>query len=373
MSSSSGGRRLAASVRRRVALRTRVRQGRLRVRSAALPIFQACVAAGAAYAIAFYGLGHTYPFFAAIVAWVALGFEPFREVRKVAEITIGVAIGVLLGDLLVHLIGAGWWQIALVLGISATLARFVDRGSALTMQAGVQSIVIVGLPAFVATSGPLGRWLDAVIGGVVALAVVIFTPTDLRSHPRRAARGALVDFTEVLEVLARGLRTGSVEDAEEALVRGRATQPALDEWRDAVRGAADLARVSPQGRRRRPELERLRVGAVLSDRAMRSARVVARRALAPVRDGTALPQLAEIVAELAAGTGELAEAFGAGIDPGPARERLAAATARLDPFALASEDWQSQALVLVLRSLAVDLLEAAGASRSESRDTLPPI
>ena len=282
-------------MRRTLALRARVRQGRVRVRAALLPVAQACVAAGIAYAIAFYGLGHTYPFFAAIVAWVTLGFEPFREVRKVAELTIGVAIGVLLGDLLVHLIGAGWWQVALVLGVSALLARFLDRGPALTMQAGVQSIVIVGLPAFVATSGPLGRWLDALVGGLVALTVVVLTPTDVRSRPRKAARAALVDLTEVLEVLARGLRSGSVEDVEESLVRGRASEPALEEWRDAVRGAADLARVTPRGRARRPELERLRVGAVLADRAMRSARVVSRRALAPVRRGAELPQLAEVV------------------------------------------------------------------------------
>src|SRR5690606_40317928 len=123
----------------------------------------------------------------------------------------------------------GWWQVALVLGVSALLARFLDRGPALTMQAGVQSIVIVGLPAFVATSGPLGRWLDALVGGLVALAVVVLTPTDVRSRPRKAARAALVDLTEVLEVLARGLRSGSVEDVGESLVRGRASEPALEE------------------------------------------------------------------------------------------------------------------------------------------------
>lgn len=360
-------------MRRTLALRARVRQGRVRVRAALLPVAQACVAAGIAYAIAFYGLGHTYPFFAAIVAWVTLGFEPFREVRKVAELTIGVAIGVLLGDLLVHLIGAGWWQVALVLGVSALLARFLDRGPALTMQAGVQSIVIVGLPAFVATSGPLGRWLDALVGGLVALTVVVLTPTDVRSRPRKAARAALVDLTEVLEVLARGLRSGSVEDVEESLVRGRASEPALEEWRDAVRGAADLARVTPRGRARRPELERLRVGAVLADRAMRSARVVSRRALAPVRRGAELPQLAEVVEELAAGTGELAEALAGGLDTRSARARLAAAGARLDPFVLGEEDWQAQALVLVLRSLAVDLQEAAGASGEDARSALPPL
>jgi len=360
-------------VRRRLALRVRLRQGRVRVRAALLPVAQACVAAGAAYAIAYYAFGHEYPFFAAIVAWITLGFEPFREVRKVAELTIGVAIGVLLGDLVVHVIGAGWWQVALVLGVSALVARFLDRGPALAMQAGVQSIVIVGLPAFVATSGPVGRWIDALVGGVVALAVVVLTPTDLRSRPRKAARSALVDLTEALEVLARGLRTGSVEDVEESLVRGRASQPALDEWRDAVRGAADLARVSPRGRSWRPELERLRVGAVLADRAMRSARVVSRRALATVSDGASLPHLADTVAKFAAGTDELAEAFGAGLDPRSARERLAAAAGLLDPYGLGDEDWQSQAFVLVLRSLAVDIQEAAGASGEAARSALPPL
>jgi len=366
-------RTLTAQVRRRLALRVRVRQGRVRVRAALLPVAQACVAAGAAYGVAHHALGHDYPFFAAIVAWVTLGFEPFREVRKVAELTLGVALGVLLGDLVVHVIGAGWWQVVLVLGVSALLARFLDRGPALTMQAGVQSVVIVGLPAFVATSGPVDRWLDALVGGLVALAVVVVSPTDVRTRPRKAARAALVDFTVVLEVLARGLREGSAEDVEESLVRGRASQPALDEWRDAVRGAADLARVSPRGRTRRPELERLRVGAVLADRAMRSARVVSRRALATVSDGASLPQLSDVVTELAAGVGELAEAFGAGLDPGPARERLVAAARLLDPYSLGEEDWQSQALVLVLRSLAVDLLEAAGADGATARDALPPL
>ncbi len=225
-----------------------------------------------------------------------------------------------------------------------------------------------GQAGFTATITPATTPAQGQYGGYI-----ILTPTDLLTRPRRAARAALVDFTEVLEVLARGLRNGSVDDVEEALVRGRASQPALDEWRDAVRGAADLSRVSPQGRSRRPELERLRVGAVMTDRAMRSARVVARRAVAPVTDGAALPQLGDLVAEFAAGAGEFAEAVGAGLDPVAARKRLEEVAKQLDPFSLGQEDWQSQALVLVLRSVAVDLQEAAGASRTQSRAALPPI
>ena len=64
--------------------------------------------------------------------------------RRVAELAVGVAIGVALGDLLVHLIGNGVWQVAVVLFLAATIARFIDRGAMLTTQAGVQALVIVG-------------------------------------------------------------------------------------------------------------------------------------------------------------------------------------------------------------------------------------
>ena len=78
-----------------------------------------------------------------------------------------------------------------------------------------------------------------------------------------------------------------------------------------------------------------------------------------------------MVTELAAGTGELAEALGAGL--APRRERLAEAAGLLDPYRLGEEDWQSQALVLVLRSLAVDLLELAGADGCSALAVLPPL
>ena len=96
-------------------------------------------------------VGHPYPFFAPVSAWIALGFTTDRSVRRVAELAVGVAIGVGLGDLLVHLIGNGAWQVAVVLFVAAILARFLDRGGMLTTQAGVQALVIVGLPAVAAT------------------------------------------------------------------------------------------------------------------------------------------------------------------------------------------------------------------------------
>src|SRR5690625_5104491 len=109
-----------------VLVRQRLRGGRRRVRAAAVPVLTAAVAAGLAWALAFYGLGHSQPFFAPVAAWVCLGFSADREVRKVAELAIGVTLGVGLGELVAYFIGTGGLQIMLVLVLGALLARFVD-------------------------------------------------------------------------------------------------------------------------------------------------------------------------------------------------------------------------------------------------------
>lgn len=355
----------------RLELRSRGRAGWVRVRSSWLLVVEASVAAGVAYAVGLHVFGHELPFFAPVAAWLALGFAPDRSVRRVAELAGGVAIGVGAGDLVVHVIGSGLWQMALVLAGSALLGRLLDRGALLTTQAGVQAIVIVGLPQI--GGGPFGRWVDAVVGGVVALAFALLTPTDPRRHPRALARTAVQELATVLHALARGLRRGSVTDVEEALLTGRASQPALDQWRDAATSAAELARLAPAHRRHRAALERLVEEAVLLDRAMRNARVLVRRCVAAVDDGAVAAGLGDVVAEVAQAVDELAAALGAGHDPRTARTRLVDVAAGLDPHVLAPDDWKSQSLVLLLRSLAVDLLEAAGQTPAAARAALPEL
>ena len=70
---------------------------------------------------------------------------------------------------------------------------------------------------------------------------------------------------------------------------------------------------------------------------------------------------------------ELAAALGAGRDPERARTQLLAVAGALDPFRLAARDWQVQSLVLLHRSLVVDLLETAGVPPQAARDSLPEI
>ena len=355
----------------RITARTRVRQGWARVHASWFWILQAAVAGTIAYAVAFYAFGHAHPFFAPVSTWVALGFSRDRSTRRVAELAVGVALGVGFGELMVRLVGSGLWQMGVVLAVSALIGRFVDRSALITTQAGVQAIVIMTLP--VLSGGPFGRWLDAVVGGVVGLAVVVLTPVDPRRHVHRQARAATEELAGTLHTLARGLRTGTVSDVEDALLRGRTSQPALDEWRESALAAQDLARVSPAARRYRDELAASASAAVLLDRAVRNARVLIRRAVTAVEDGQQTQLAAELFEEVADAADSLAEAYGSGRDPARARARLLHVAGRLDPYAMAADDWQAQSLVLLARSLVVDLLEAAGTEPAAARAALPEL
>ncbi|MBO1753364.1 FUSC family protein [Actinotalea sp. BY-33] len=356
----------------RVVARARVRQGWARVRRAFVPVLLASAAAGLAWAIAHHVLGHPYPFFAPVSAWVALGFTADRQLRRVAELAIGVAVGVLLGDLLVHVIGSGAVQIAVVLAVAGLVARFIDRGALLATQAGVQAIVIVGLPA-AQSGGPVDRWVDALVGGGVALVAAALWPQDPRRRIRSLAEEGIHEITEVVSLLGRGLTRGDEEDVEEALVRGRASQPVLDQWRSEAANARQNARVSPANRRHRGELGDLETAAVRADRAMRNARVLARRCAMLVRDGHEVDRLAELALELSTACHELSDARGAGAVPTQARERLAAVARASDPWEVSRDDWQVQGVVLLLRSLVVDLLEVAGTEPGVARGLLPDI
>src|ERR1700712_3891065 len=88
-------------VRGRRSLRARL----ARLGSKRFQILQCAGAAGVAWLIAADLLGHTRPFFAPVAAVVSLGTSYGQRLRRVVEVTIGVAIGVFGADALVHVVG----------------------------------------------------------------------------------------------------------------------------------------------------------------------------------------------------------------------------------------------------------------------------
>ena len=158
-------------------------------------------------------------------------------------------------------------------------------------------------------------------------------------------------------------------------MRGRASQARLDEWHETATNARELVRLSPAHRRHKGELSRLVAASVLVDRAMRNTRVMTRRALALLESPTThdLRSAAQRIEITASAAADLASALGSGRDPARARGALLVSAGALDPFAIAPADWQVQSLVLLHRSLVVDLLEAAGEDPGAARAALPEI
>src|SRR5438128_2540345 len=121
----------------------RVRLARLNTKK--WQIAQCAAAAGIAWLIAADLLGHPKPFFAPVAAVVSLGTSYGQRLRRVAEVTTGVALGVLLADLVTILIGSGWWQLMVVVVLSMSIALLITSGQLFVTQAAVQSIIISAL------------------------------------------------------------------------------------------------------------------------------------------------------------------------------------------------------------------------------------
>src|SRR5699024_10923071 len=164
---------------------------------------------------------------------------------------------------------------------------------------GVQGTVIVALPAINYTDGAAGRWMDALVGGAFALLVAVLTPRDARRRARQLSRASLSDLAQMLSRLAEGVGNGDQQQVRDALAEARGTQAMLDEWSDVVRNARQSVRLSPTARRYLPELSRLQRVNLLADRAIRNARVVARRGLVAVEHGRKDTQIAEWLTRMA--------------------------------------------------------------------------
>lgn len=362
-------------------LRGRVRTGLIRSRNSLAPAIQMTVGAVGAYAFAQHVLGHSGPLFAATSALIALGFSREPRLRRVVEVGLGCTIGIAVGDLLLHWLGAGIWQAAVVLLFSILLARFLDSGTIFTTQLGLQSLLVVLLPA--PPGGPFTRSIDAIVGGLVALLVTILVPKDPRREPRKDVRNLLYELAEVLRECGTALVNSDATQAWHALIRGRNCQPLVDSMRQSLRASGEVATLAPAYRRHRDELERLTGSLDFIDLALRNSRVFARRLTSAINHAAlsdaATENIAEVLQDTAAAIDELSLGLAETHDGvrrahlRTARQELSEIALRLHPKLLEVERLEGETVVMLYRPLMVDLLEATGMDAQEARDVLPAL
>ena len=345
--------------------RTQGQQVVARVRAGGWSVVQCGLAAAVAWAFSVHVLGHPRPFFASVAAVVALGLRAGQRLRRTAELAVGVALGVLVGDGFVGLVGQGTWQIGVVVSLALLLALVVGGSGLVVTQAGLQAVFVAALPR--TPNSGLNRWQDALVGGAVALAVAAVLPDDPWREARRLRATYAQELAAFLRDAATGIATGDSEVAAQALVRGRALEPVLVRWQDALTTGRETTRISPLRTDRSrfwADTQRLTVG---FSRATRNLRVLVRRSVAALQDGQPLPPCVPRLLE------ELADAVARGADGIDAVDLLLELAARLDPDVLDARTLAGQVVVGQLRVAVVDLLEGLGIEHDRARNALPEL
>ena len=360
-------------------LRKRSRIGFKRSANSVVTALQMTVCAVGAYAFAEQVLGHNGPLFAATSSMISLGFSRDPRLRRVLEVAIGCTLGIAVGDLLLALFGTGLWQAALVLFVSILLARFLDSGTIFTTQLGLQSLLVVLLPA--PEGGPFTRSADAIVGGLFALVITVFLPRDPRREPKTNVRGLLDELSGVLREGASALRKSDSTLAWHALVRARNCQSQLDSLTGSMKAAREVARISPAHRRHREELGSLGDSIDSIDLAIRNSRVFSRRLTSVINHAALTDEAIEALSQSLEDTADAVDVLSRALSASDSTERrlnlrqarneLAAVATDLHPKTLHISRLEGEGLVLLLRPLIVDLLSATGLSHEDAADYLP--
>jgi len=336
---------------------------------------QTAAAASAAWYLASLVFGHEQPFVAAIAAVISLGATVGRTGRRVVEWILGVALGLAVADLLVLAIGTGSVQIGVVVALALALALFLGGGAGFVTEAGVSALLVVTLDP--STAGPTpDRFLDALVGCGVALAINSVFPVNPKLMVEQAARPVFEDLRAALAETSGALADGDRARAEGALRRAREIDARVAGLKEALGTGYETARLSPS---RRGTLRHLALYAAAADQidlAVRNTRVLARAAVGLVRSGEPAPGLlSEAVLDLARAVEDLA---GRLEETGRESEMLGNAA---NPFALKAaeeatvalnqrSDLATNVLVGQVRSTAEDLLRASGMGPDEASGAL---
>ena len=261
-----------------------------RLRDRGWPVLQTALAAGLAYFLAKYLLGHQQPTYAAVAAVITLGAAVGWAVNRAFQVVVGVTAGLLVAEALVlFVIGSGSWQIAFVLALAMGAVVFFGGGPLLLTQIAITVITVVA--AVAPQQGfSLERVFDALMGIGVALVVGVLLPVDPEKRIVRTARPVLSDLAAILEDATAALEGRDRDKAGDALVEARQADERVDELRAAIEAARDTARLSPVRRR---SLERLQTYVTVAeglDLAVPNVRVLSRSALRLLRRGEPAPR-----------------------------------------------------------------------------------
>ena len=333
---------------------------RRRLRGRMWPILQTAAAAVAAWYLAVALLDRDQPLFAPIAAVIALGATVGQRGQRAVELVGGVVLGIAVADLIVAAIGTGPWQAGVMIVLAMGTAVALGGRELLVAEAAVSAILIATLPG--AGAGfPPDRFVEAIIGGGVALAVsVLLFPPDPALLVGRALNRLFADLGRALGDVAQALEQGDAEIAERAQERGLGLSTHLIDVRQELLELRETARFALPRRGARGQLARIERSLGPVDYAARDTGVLARNALRFLRAGAiAPPPLYESVAALADAVWELAASYDDERRVERVRSLALGASTQASGLAEDARDLRLAELVVQVRSIGVDLVRAA--------------
>ncbi|AJI79880.1 FUSC family protein [Corynebacterium singulare] len=354
-----------------------------RVRNRLVFMLQSTLGAGLAFYVAHDFFGHEQPFFAPMAVIIILGLSGSDRINRAVDMAIGGVIGVLVGTLLVDALGTGPIHMTIIIGLALIIGSFVTGSQLVSNQIVIAAILIATiLPP--EEMGGVSRAIDAIIGAVIGLTMIMLIPTSPLRAGRSEVSKVLGITSSVLNDVSKGLEDDDPHRILEARDAVRGTQGDINNMLSATKGGAETARLSPflwGSQRNVRSLERVLTPV---DNVVRGTRVLSRRALVLSEDGDKatteqielIDALSDIMMELS-GLYSHQSARERRVDEAHAipdivhRLRQLAARSSMD---IAGENpvLSAYSVLAQTRSIIVDLLMICGMSRESAVAQLAP-
>src|SRR3954447_23852119 len=328
---------------------------RRRLNARSFAIVQTAVAALVAWYVCILVLPDPKPLFACIATVISIGASHGAHRQRATQLVLGVVTGLTVADVIIHVIGTGAPQLAIMLVLAMSVAVLLNGSELVISEAAVSAMLLV-----MTSSGSFwpNRILEAAIGGAVALAITLLVSPDPILPVSRAAQAVFGRLGRALERTATALDERDPARAEQALEQARSIDGLLREFDDALATSRETVRTTPTRFGDREPIDCYDRSLEQIDLAVRNTRVLARHSLRAIRAGETPGELRDAVNDLAGSEWALAASYD---EPRRAEEdRTLDSSAAVNATALGATGGLGLAEVAApVRSTAVDLMRAA--------------
>jgi uncharacterized membrane protein YgaE (UPF0421/DUF939 family) len=312
--------------------------------------------------------GHPHPYFAPLATVIVLGVSVGTQIRRAAQLVIGIALGLIVADGVIQLVGTGPWQLTVIIFLAMSATVFAG-GDPLAVRQAAGAAVLVALVAIPGDPVGVTRFEDGLTGAVIAFLLALFiSPIDPIEFATRTSRQIHLRLAGNLRHVADALDSNDSGLADSAIRACLAAEADAEERRQALSTANDAVRFTLVNRGKRGRVAELAKASEHGIRAEQDTVALARAARRPIELGDPIPStLPDGIRVMADAAEALAESNATQSAQESARESVLEATAVSSASLEETTSLSVSLLVGQMHLVANDLLRGSGLASKESR------